>query len=119
MILYYYSVYIAFFFELADDTYSVLVPCTDPYLYFSFVYIVECSKRAIDFDSPLTLASLQHIRIQGELLLLDRARFSPLRLDVLKLGNGPSFCLFYLLNTLRFRNLRIDVLDVMTSRFWE
>ena len=30
-----------------------------------------------------------------------------------------SFTYFSFLNTLRFRNLRIDVLDVMSSRFWE
>ena len=30
-----------------------------------------------------------------------------------------SFTCFSFLNTLRFINLRIDVLDVMTSRFWE
>ena len=121
MILYYYSVYIAFYSELADDIYLVRVPCTDPYLHFLLCYFVECSKCAIDFDSPLTLASLQHIRIQGELLFLSRAGFSPSRLDVLKFGHGPSFYLFYLLNTLRFRNLRIDVLDVMTfgiNRYW-
>ena len=119
LILFYYSIYIAFYSELADDTYSVLVPCTDPYLYFLYCYFVECSKCAIDFDSPSTLVSLQHIKIQGELLFLARAGFSPSRLDVLKFGHGPSFYLFYLLNTLRFRNLRIDVLDVMTFRFWE
>ena len=27
-----FSIYIVFYFELADDTYSVLFPCTDPYL---------------------------------------------------------------------------------------
>ena len=42
MLLYYYSVYIAFYFELADDTYSVRVPCTDPYLYFLLCSFVEC-----------------------------------------------------------------------------
>ena len=85
--------YIGFYFELADDTYSVRVPCTDPYLYFAFVYIVVCSKRAIDFDSSATLASLQHIRFQGELLFLARTGFSPSRLDVLKFGHGPSLLL--------------------------
>ena len=33
------DLYIAFYFELADATYSVLVPCTDPYLYVSFFVI--------------------------------------------------------------------------------
>ena len=64
------DIYIAFYFELADDIYSVLVFCTDPYLYVFSLLFVECSKRAIDFDSSATLASLQHIIIQGELLFL-------------------------------------------------
>ena len=116
--LYYYSMYIAFYFELADDTYSVCVSCTDPYLYFLSLLFVECSKRTIDFDSFATLASLQHIRFQGELLFLAQTGFSPSRLDVLKFGHGPSFYYFSFLSTLRFRNSRIDVLGVMTSRFW-
>ena len=33
------DIYIAFYFELADDIYLVLVPCTDPYLYVSFFVI--------------------------------------------------------------------------------
>ena len=32
-------IYIAFYFELADDIYSVFVFCTDPYLYVSFFVI--------------------------------------------------------------------------------
>ena len=59
---------IEFYFELTDDTYSVRVPCTDPYLYFLLCSFVECSKCSIDFDSPSALISLQHIRVQGELL---------------------------------------------------
>ena len=39
LVLCYYSIYIAFYFELADDTYSVLVPCTDPYFYVSLFVI--------------------------------------------------------------------------------
>ena len=54
---------------------------------------VECSKRAIDFDSFATLAILQHIRFQGELLFLARTGFFPSRLDVLKFGHGPSLLL--------------------------
>ena len=37
-----FSIYIVFYFELADDTYSVRVPCTDPYLYFLLCSFVEC-----------------------------------------------------------------------------
>ena len=63
-----------------------------PTCIFSLLF-VECSKRANNFDSSATLASLQHIRIQGELLLLARAGFFPSRLDVLKFGHGPSLLL--------------------------
>ena len=59
------DIYIAFYFELADDIYSVLVFCTDPYLYVFFLLIVECSKRTIVFNSTATLASLHHVRFQG------------------------------------------------------
>ena len=65
-----------------------------PLLVFSSCCFVECSKCTIDFDSPSTLASLQHIRFQGELLFLARTGFSPSRLDVLKFGHGPFFYLF-------------------------
>ena len=90
-----------------------------PTCIFFFCYFVECSKCAIDFDSPSTLASLQHIRIQGELWFLARAGFSHSRLDVLKSDMDHPFTYFVFLNTLRLGNLRIDILDVMTSRFWE
>ena len=112
--------YIVFCFEFADDTYSVRVPCIDPYLYFLLYYFVECSKCAIDFDSPSALASLQHIRVRGELLFLARVVFSPSRLDVFEFQTWTIFFFTYFgfLNTLRLVNLRIDVLDVMTSRFW-
>ena len=62
-------------------------------IFFSFL-TVECSKRAIDFDLSATLASLQHIKIQGELLLLARAGFFPSSLDVLKFGHGHPFTYF-------------------------
>ena len=66
-------------------------------LYFIRCHFVECRKCVIDFDSPSALASLQHIRVRGELLFLARAGFSPSRLDVLIFGHGPSFYLFYFL----------------------
>ena len=75
--------------------------------------------HAIDFDSPSALANIQHIRVRGELLFLARAGFSPSRLDVFEVRTWTSFFTYFsFLITLRFRNLRIDVLDVMTSRFW-
>ena len=89
-----------------------------PLLVFFSLSFVECNNRTINFNSSATLASLQYIRFQGELLFLARTGFSPTRIDVLKLGHGPSLLLFSFLNILRFSTLRIDVLVVMTSRFW-
>ncbi|WMV53219.1 hypothetical protein MTR67_046604 [Solanum verrucosum] len=45
--------------------------------------VLRWSKCTIDFDSPSALASLPHIRFQGELFLLARAGFSQLWCDVL------------------------------------
>ena len=60
------------------------------------------------------------IRFQGELLFLAQTGFSPSRLDVFVVRTWTiSFTYFKFLNTITFRNLRIDVLDVMTSRFWD
>ena len=112
--------YIIFCFEFADDTYSVRVPCIDPYLYFLLCSFVECSNCTIDFDSPSALASLQHIRVKGELLILARAGLSHLRLDVYEFFTCTIFFLILVfLNTLRLGNLEIDVLDVMTIIFWD
>ena len=85
--------YIDFYFELADDTYSVRVPCTDPYMYFLPCPFVEYSKRAIDLDSPSGLASIQHIRVRGELLFLARVGFSPSCLDVFESRTWTIFLL--------------------------
>ena len=61
-------------------------------IFFSLLF-VECSKRAIDFDSSATLTSLQHIRFQGELLILARAGFSHSRLDVFEFRTWTIFLL--------------------------
>ena len=85
------DIYIAFYFDLAYDIYSVLVFCTDPYLYVFSLLFVECSKRTLIFNSTATLASLHHIRFQGELLFLARTGFSLIHvLMSLKFGHGLS-----------------------------
>ena len=66
------------------------------------------------------LVSLHHIRVQGELLFLALAGFSHSRLDVFEFRAWTIFLLILVfLNTLRLDNLKIDVLDVMTIRFWD
>ena len=113
-----FSVYIVFYFELADDTYSVRVPCTNPYLYFLLCSFVKCSKCTINFDSPWTLISLQHIRVHGELLFSSSCWILSFTSWCLWISDMDHlFAYFCFLNTLRLGNLRIDVLDVMTSRF--
>ena len=95
LILCYYLIYIAFYFELADDTYSVLVLCTDPYLYVFFLLIVECSERTVVFNSTATLANLHQVKFQGELSFLARTEFSLIHvLMSLKFGHGPFVFLF-------------------------
>ena len=79
-----FLIYTVFYFELADDIYSVLVFCTDPYLYVFFLFIVECSKRTVVFNPTATLASLCHTRFQGELKLLAWTGSSSSCLDALK-----------------------------------
>ena len=106
-----------FYFELADDTYSVLVFVLTPTCILSLLF-VECSKRTVVFNTTTTLASLHYTGFQGELMLLAWTGSSSSCLDALKFRHGLVFIYFSFLDTLRFSNLRIDVLVMMTSRFW-
>ena len=97
LILYYYSVYITFYFEFADDTYLVRVPCTDPYLYFSFCYLWS----AENVPSTSTRPQLQPVSSISDFRV---SYCSQLGLDSLihvlmslKFGHGPSVYLFQLL----------------------
>ena len=92
--LWYDLIYIVFYFELADDTYSVLVFCTDPYLYVFLLLFVECRKCAIVFNSTATLASLHHAKFQGELKLLAWTGSSSSCLDALNFRHGLAFTSF-------------------------
>ena len=87
-------VYIDFYFELADDIYSVPVFCTDPYFYVFFLLFVECSKRAVVFNSTVIQASLTTSEIQGELMLLAWTGSSSSCLDALKFRHGLAFTCF-------------------------
>ena len=97
-------------------------PCfvLTPTFMFSSCLFVERSKRAVVFNSTTTLASLHRVRFQGELLFLARTGFSLIHvLMYLKFRHGLSLVfMFSFLDTLSFSNLRIDVLVMMTSRFW-
>ena len=94
--LWYYLIYTVFYFELADDIYSVPVLCTDPYFYVFFFLFVECSKRAVIFDSTVTQDSLTTSEIQGELMLLVWTGSSSSSLDALRFRHGLAFtCLAF------------------------
>ena len=99
---------------------STQYPCfvLTPTFMFSSCLFVECSKRAVIFDSTVTLASLHYYGYQGDLMLLAWTRSSSSCLDALKFRHGLALCIFSFLETLRFSNLIIDVLVMMTSRFW-
>ena len=62
--------------------------------HFSSCLFVECSKRAVIFDSTVTQASLTTSEIQGELMLLAWTGSSSSCLDALKLRHGLAFHLF-------------------------
>ena len=87
-------VYIDFYFELADDIYSVPVFCTDPYFYVFSCLFVECSKRAVVFDSTVIQASLTTSEIQGELMLLAWTGSSSSSLDALNFRHGLASYVF-------------------------
>ena len=90
-----------------------------PTCMFLSLLFLECSKRAIDFDSTTTLARLQHNQISGWAIvpsldwILSFMSWCPWSSDM---DHLVTFLCF--LDTLRFNNLRIDVLVMMTSRFW-
>ena len=92
-----FSIYIAFYFELADDTYSVRIPCTDPYLYFLLVVLWSAASA----PSTSTRPQLQPVSSTSDFRV---SYYSQLGLDSLihvlmslKFGHGPSFYLFQLL----------------------
>ena len=63
--LWYDLIYTVFYFELADDIYSVPVFCTDPYLYVSFFVIcgVQQTYRRLELNRNSSQSSL--LRISG------------------------------------------------------
>ena len=66
-----------------------------PTFMFSSCLFVECSKRAVIFNSTVTQASLTTLEIQGELMLLAWTGSSPSCLDALKPPAWTSFlCIF-------------------------
>ena len=65
-----------------------------PTCMFSFWLFVECSKRAVVFNSTATLASLHYTGFQGELTLLAWTGSSSSCLDALKFRHGLTFYVF-------------------------
>ena len=99
---------------------STHYPCfvLTPTCMFLSLLFVECSKRAIVFNSTATLASFRHIKSSGwaNASSLDWIFF--FMSWFLEVPAWTSFIYFSFLDTLRFSNLRIDFLVMMTSRFW-
>ena len=65
-----------------------------PTFMFFFLLFVECSKRAVIFDSTVTQASLTTSEIQGELMLLAWTGSSSPSLDVLNFRLGLASYVF-------------------------
>ena len=86
--------YTIFYFELADDIYSVLVFVLTPTCMFLSLLFVEYSKHTVVFNSTAALASLHYTGFQGELTLLAWTGSSSSCLDALKFRHGLAFYLF-------------------------
>ena len=120
MILWYCLIYTVFYFELADDIYSVPVFCTESYFYVLFLFIcgVQQTCRHLRLNSNSSQSSLLRISGWANASSLDWIFF--FKSWCLELPAWTSFlCIFSFLETLRFSNLIIDVLVMMTSRFLE
>ena len=75
---------------------STQYPCfvlTSTFMFSSCLF-VECSKRAVAFDSTVTLASLHYSGYQGELMLLAWTGSSSSSLDALNFRNGLASYVF-------------------------
>ena len=75
---------------------STQYPCfvLTPTFMFSSCLFVECSKRAVMFDSTVTLASLNTPDLQGELMLLAWTGSSSSSLDALNFRHGLASYVF-------------------------
>ena len=90
-----------------------------PTCMFLSLLFVECNKRANNFDSTTTLARLQHNHIWGWAVVPRSDWILSFTSWCLEVRTWTiSFIYFSFLYTLRFSNLRIDVLVMMNSRFW-
>ena len=117
--LWYYLMHIIFYFELADDIYSVPVFCTNPYLYVSFlvIYGVQQTCRRLQLNRNSSQSSLHRISGWANASILDWIFFFMSR--CLEVPAWTSIFVYSsFLDTLSFSKLRIDVLMMMTSRFW-
>ena len=106
----YYLIYIAFYFELADDIYSVLVFCTDPYLYV-FLFVIcgmQQTYRRLQLNSNSSQSSPRQIS-GWAIVPSSEWILSHSCLDVLEVRTWTISCIcFSFLDILRFSNLRID-----------
>ena len=117
--LWYDLIYTVFYSELDDDIYSVPVFCTDPYLCVSFFVIcgVQQTYRQVQLNRNSSQSSLHRISGWANASSLDWIFF--FMSWCLEVPAWTSFLfMFSFLDTLSLSNLRIDVLVMMTSRFW-
>ena len=63
--LWYYLIYTIFYFELANDIYSVPVFCTDPYLYVFFLIICGVQQTCCRLQLNRNSSQSSLLRISG------------------------------------------------------
>ena len=88
------DIYTIFYFELANDIYSVLVFVLTPTCMFLSLLFVEYRKRSVVFNSTATLASFHYTGFQGELMLLAWTGSTSSCLDALNFRHGLAFTYF-------------------------
>ena len=86
--------YIGFYFELADDTYSVLVFVLTPYFYVFLLFICGVQQTCHRLQLNSNLSSLTTSEIQGELMLLAWTGSSSSSLDALNFRHGLDSYVF-------------------------
>ena len=96
LLLIYHIIWYILFSILSWPMISTQYPCfvLTPTFMFSSCLFVECSKRAIVFNSTVIQASLTTSEIQGELMLLAWTGSSSSSLDALNFRHGLASYVF-------------------------
>ena len=92
--LWYYPIYTVFYLSWSMISTQYLCFVLTPTCMFLYLLFVECSNRAVVFNSTATLASLHYTEFQGQLMLRAWTGSSSSCLDALMFRHGLAFYVF-------------------------